>query len=164
MNGKDLLKAYESGRRDFRDIEITGENLRNADLSGCDFSYSGIEYCDLEGADLTGCKLAFVGFTGTNLDKVKGLPDAPVIYDLPRLVLETSSETSLEDFYLDVLTVKAACLEAPSDLSGYGSDDKVDVSLLASAIWFNSYGEVPDFYGSYNENIAWLRKAATGAY
>ena len=57
-SGNDLIRAYESGERNFRGINLQGfKLLRNLDLSDIDLSQANLNSVDLTGTNLSGVNL-----------------------------------------------------------------------------------------------------------
>lgn len=71
MLAKDVLRSYESGKRDFQGVDLCEANFQGADLAGADFSQ-----CDLRGANFARANLTGVSFRGAKL----GLPAEWVIF------------------------------------------------------------------------------------
>jgi uncharacterized protein YjbI with pentapeptide repeats len=63
MTGKELLRRYATGERDF-----SGLDLRKADLSEADLRGINLRGADLRGADLRESNLRFADFRGANLE------------------------------------------------------------------------------------------------
>ncbi|MEM9818567.1 MAG: pentapeptide repeat-containing protein [Cyanobacteria bacterium P01_D01_bin.6] len=58
MKADRLLKFYEAGRRDFRDVSLIGEDLSGKDLSGADFRGADIRSANFANATLKGANFA----------------------------------------------------------------------------------------------------------
>jgi uncharacterized protein YjbI with pentapeptide repeats len=73
MTAEQVLKAYGQGRREFRRIEIAEESsLRNANLSGVDFTNSFLSLIDFRDARLQNvcfdsCNVKISDFSGADL-------------------------------------------------------------------------------------------------
>ena len=63
ISGKELLRRYAAGERDF-----SGIDLRKADLSEADLRGINLSGADLRGADLRESNLRFANFQGANLE------------------------------------------------------------------------------------------------
>jgi len=59
MRAAEVLRRYAAGERDFRGVNLRGQNFRNKDLSEADFSGA-----DIRSADFTGATLCGANFSG----------------------------------------------------------------------------------------------------
>ncbi|MEL7351241.1 MAG: pentapeptide repeat-containing protein [Cyanobacteria bacterium J06649_5] len=66
MKAKELLRRYNKGERDFREVDLSGESLRGMTLAGIDLSGANLSHTDLRGTKFTGAKLI-----GTQLCETK---------------------------------------------------------------------------------------------
>ncbi|MGB3308870.1 MAG: pentapeptide repeat-containing protein [Nodosilinea sp.] len=53
---KEILSLYKKGKRDFCNLNLSGQNFRKSILSGADFSFSNIQNTSFKSADLTNTK------------------------------------------------------------------------------------------------------------
>jgi uncharacterized protein YjbI with pentapeptide repeats len=77
MDASELLAEYLSGKRDFRDVDLTavklhaadlsGINLRNANLAGACLDWARLQRADLQTANLTKASFERANLTGANL-------------------------------------------------------------------------------------------------
>jgi uncharacterized protein YjbI with pentapeptide repeats len=63
INRQQLFDLYQSGIRDFRETDFTGNRLDYMDLRNCNFSK-----CDFTNVDLTGSNLAGTNFYRAIMD------------------------------------------------------------------------------------------------
>ncbi|MCL5424010.1 MAG: pentapeptide repeat-containing protein [Candidatus Marsarchaeota archaeon] len=65
--GIEIVDLYNSGKRDFSDINARGVHIPNADLKGADFKYANFEGTDLSGANFKYANLSGADFKRANL-------------------------------------------------------------------------------------------------
>ncbi|NEQ51954.1 MAG: hypothetical protein F6K11_17750, partial [Leptolyngbya sp. SIO3F4] len=58
MKAAEVLRLYETGRRDFKGESLRGQNLKGKDLSGADFSGADIRSTNFTNANLTGANFS----------------------------------------------------------------------------------------------------------
>lgn len=107
MNGKELLRRYKAGERDFSGVDLRGANLsgvsRRFDIYAYDEPYlqgitSDLSGINLSGADLTEAYLSGVNLAGANLSHA----------NLTRASLSKSNLTNTD---LSGANLTKACLE-----------------------------------------------------
>ena len=59
MKAHEVLKRYETGRRDFSGEKLRGQSFKGKDLSGANFSEA-----DIRGTNFTNAKLTGANFSG----------------------------------------------------------------------------------------------------
>ena len=64
MNREELISEYKSGRRNFRRVDLSEQNLSRIDLSGADLSGAR-----LSGANLSGAKLSWANLSWADLSR-----------------------------------------------------------------------------------------------
>ena len=74
MNGREILRKYKAGKRNFsrvklRQAKLEGASLRNVDLSWAYLRGAQMSDADLTGADLTGCDLVDVNLQDARLNE-----------------------------------------------------------------------------------------------
>ncbi|MEL6776774.1 MAG: pentapeptide repeat-containing protein [Cyanobacteria bacterium J06597_16] len=57
MKAKELLRRYNKGERDFREVDLSGESLRGMNLAGIDLSGANLGRTNLHGTRFTAAKL-----------------------------------------------------------------------------------------------------------
>ena len=58
MDVEELLQRYASGQREFREVDLSCEELIDVDLNGINLSYSDLTGTDVSGANPTGANLS----------------------------------------------------------------------------------------------------------
>ena len=61
MKAAEVLRLYKAGERDFKGVNLRGQNFKGKDLSGADFS----------GADIRSTNFTNANLTGTNFTQAK---------------------------------------------------------------------------------------------
>jgi uncharacterized protein YjbI with pentapeptide repeats len=73
MNAKELIEKYKNGQRDFRQVDLEGENLAWSTLSDADFRGANLQNVNLKGATLhrvkfnEGANLTFTDLSSAKL-------------------------------------------------------------------------------------------------
>ena len=73
MKAKELIEKYKNGARDFRQVDLEGENLAWSTLSDADFRGANLQNVNLKGATLhrvkfnEGANLAFTDLSSAEL-------------------------------------------------------------------------------------------------
>jgi len=62
-----FFKLHSNGRRDFREMSLSGADLRGADLRGADLSWANLSGANLSGANLSGVGLRRADLSEANL-------------------------------------------------------------------------------------------------
>ncbi|MEM8808107.1 MAG: pentapeptide repeat-containing protein [Cyanobacteria bacterium P01_G01_bin.38] len=57
MKAKELLRRYRNGERDFQGVDLSGESLRDFNLTGIDLSEANLNQTDLRGTRFSNAKL-----------------------------------------------------------------------------------------------------------
>lgn len=56
MKAREVLARYQTGERDFRNLDLRGQSFQRQNLTNADFSYADIRGANFAGANLTGAK------------------------------------------------------------------------------------------------------------
>ena len=105
LSGEDLRNANLKGSDftgcSFRYADLTGANLRDCNLTDCDFTGATLDYAILAGADVSGVDFNRISVKGTilfDIEKLKYCDFAPVNYErLGGFVINQELPTRLED-------------------------------------------------------------------
>jgi uncharacterized protein YjbI with pentapeptide repeats len=65
-----LIEQYNAGKRDFKEVNLTGANLNGVNLSGIDLSDSILDRVEMTEANLSGANLHGVSLIDANLPKI----------------------------------------------------------------------------------------------
>lgn len=97
MKAKEVLKRYEQGERDFRGVNLRGQNFKGKNLSGCDFSQ-----CDLTGANFRDAILTGTKFTQAKADLRTWWKFFLLTMAVLLILLSTSSSASISSLIAPV--------------------------------------------------------------
>lgn len=89
-NTVELLNQYAVGKRDFTSIELSGVDLRSANLKGADLSYAELSGTNLSGANLRGVDLSYANLNQANLSEANLRGAILIGTDLRHAKLETA--------------------------------------------------------------------------
>lgn len=56
MKAREVLARYQTGERDFKNLDLRGQSFQRQNLTNADFSYADIQGANFAGANLTGAK------------------------------------------------------------------------------------------------------------
>lgn len=136
MKVKDLIKQYESGKRDFQNADLQNADLQNADLSGA----------DLVGADLRGAILRGAILLGTNLWNA----------DLWNADLRGANLTSAYLFGANLTNANLTCANLTC---AEISDGKIVTGYFTRT---RIGSEIAELQIAYNASEIWLKRGCSG--
>ena len=138
--------------------------IGSADLRCADLRYADLRDADLCGADLCGADLCGANLCGADLRYAIGLPQAPAIAGLDKLVLERIEVPGALEMGTWHTCATTHCLAGwaitLAGEAGARLEQTLGPAAAGALIFHDSTGSVPNFYGSNEEALAEMRKRA----
>lgn len=86
----DLVQAYASGHRNFKELNLVSADLSHADLKGADFSYVDFSQVNLSHANLRGADLSYANLYEADLTETDLRGAMLIGTDLRHAILESA--------------------------------------------------------------------------
>ena len=160
LSGADLIWADLSG------ANLSRANLSRADLSRANLIWADLSRANLSRANLSGADLSGANLSGADLKDTKTDLEIPVVDNLDARLLAAveadSKALNMNDWHsCETTHCRAGWYVNLAGKSGYDLEAKVGPNVAGALIYAKSTGRpVPDFYASYDDALADIKRCA----